>query len=56
MHGAFIYLIGFAGCGRLTIARPSRRKWTVFLSATTSSTIELIDPDGKTNLPDKVLG
>jgi hypothetical protein len=57
MNGAFIYLIGFAGCGKLTIARAIQARHDCILvdnHLVNNVIFSLIDPDGKTRLPDKV--
>src|SRR5262245_29704703 len=57
MNGAFIYLIGFAGCGKLTIARAIQKKMDCILvdnHLINNVIFSLIDPDGKTKLPNKV--
>jgi len=57
VNGAFIYLIGFAGCGKLTIAQAIRARCDCILvdnHLINNVIFSLIDPDGKTKLPDKV--
>lgn len=57
MNGAFIYLIGFAGCGKLTIAQAIQMRCDCILvdnHFVNNVIFSLIDPDGKTKLPDKV--
>jgi len=57
VNGAFIYLIGFAGCGKLTIAQAIRARCDCILvdnHLINNVIFSLIDPDGKTRLPDKV--
>ena len=57
MNGAFIYLIGFAGCGKLTIAQAIRARCDCILvdnHLINNVIFSLIDPDGKTRLPEKV--
>src|SRR5688572_6561905 len=57
MNGAFLYLIGFAGCGKLTIAKAIQKKMDCILvdnHLINNVIFSLIDPDGKTKLPDKV--
>jgi hypothetical protein len=57
MNGAFIYLIGFAGCGKLTIAKAIQKKLDCILIDNhfiNNVIFSLIDPDGKSKLPDKV--
>ena len=57
MNGAFIYLIGFAGCGKLTIAKAIQKRMDCILvdnHLINNVIFSLIDPDGKTKLPDKV--
>jgi hypothetical protein len=57
VNGAFIYLIGFAGCGKLTIARAIHAKCDCILvdnHLINNVIFSLIDPDGKTKLPDEV--
>ena len=49
MDGAFIYLIGFAGCGKLTIAQAIRARYDCILVDNHSGNnvvFSLIDPDG----------
>lgn len=57
MNGAFIYLIGFAGCGKLTIAKAIQARYDCILvdnHFVNNVIFSLIDPDGKTRLPDSV--
>jgi len=57
MNGAFIYLIGFAGCGKLTIAQAIQARCDFILAdnhLVNNVIFSLIDPDGKTELPEKV--
>src|SRR5262245_48793148 len=57
VNGAFIYLIGFAGCGKLTIAQAIRARCDCILvdnHLINNVIFSLIDPDGKTRLPEKV--
>jgi hypothetical protein len=57
VNGAFIYLIGFAGCGKLTIAQAIQARCDCILvdnHLINNVIFSLIDPDGKTKLPDKV--
>lgn len=57
MNGDFIYLIGFAGCGKLTIAQAIQARCDCILvdnHLINNVIFSLIDPDGKTKLPDKV--
>jgi len=57
VNGAFIYLIGFAGCGKLTIAQAIQAQCDCILvdnHLINNVIFSLIDPDGKTELPDKV--
>jgi chloramphenicol 3-O-phosphotransferase len=57
MNGAIIYLFGYAGCGKLTIAKAiqSRIDCIVVHNHLINNVIfSLIDPDGKTKLPDAV--
>jgi hypothetical protein len=57
VNGAFIYLIGFAGCGKLTIAQAIQMRCDCILvdnHLVNNVIFSLIDPDGKTKLPDKV--
>src|SRR5215813_5232698 len=57
VNGAFIYLIGFAGCGKLTIAQAIQMRYDCILvdnHLVNNVIFSLIDPDGKTRLPDKV--
>ena len=57
MNGAFIYLIGFAGCGKLTIAQAIQMRCDCILvdnHFVNNVIFALIDPDGKTKLPDQV--
>ena len=56
-NGAVIYLIGFAGCGKLTIARAIQARFDCILvdnHLVNNVIFSLIDPDGKTKLPPKV--
>jgi shikimate kinase len=51
MNGALIYLIGFAGCGKLTIAKAIQKKIDCILvdnHLINNVIFSLIDPDGKT--------
>jgi hypothetical protein len=57
VNGALIYLIGFAGCGKLTIAQAIQARCDCILVDNhfiNNVIFSLIDPDGKTKLPDKV--
>jgi Chloramphenicol phosphotransferase-like protein len=57
VNGAFIYLIGFAGCGKLTIAQAIQMRCDCILvdnHFVNNVIFALIDPDGKTKLPDQV--
>jgi hypothetical protein len=57
VNGAVIYLIGFAGCGKLTIAPAIRAKRDCILvdnHFVNNTIFALIDPDGKAPLPDAV--
>jgi len=57
MNGALIYLIGFAGCGKLTIARAIQAKYDCILVDNhhiNNVIFSLLEPDGKTRLPEKV--
>jgi hypothetical protein len=57
MNGAFIYLIGFAGCGKFTIAQAIRARYDCILVDNhhiNNVIFSLIDPDGKTKLPEKI--
>jgi broad-specificity NMP kinase len=52
-----MYLIGFAGCGKLTIARAIQMRYPCILVDNhfiNNVIFSLIDPDGKTRLPDDV--
>ena len=56
-HGVIIYLIGFAGTGKLTIAKALRRRFDCLLvdnHLINNVVFSLIDPDGKTPLPSQV--
>ena len=53
-NGFFIYLIGFAGTGKLTIARALRQQSDCLLvdnHLINNVVLSLVDPDGKTPLP-----
>lgn len=57
MSGAFIYLFGFAGCGKLTIAQAIQSRCDCILvdnHLVNNIIFSLIDTDGKTKLPEKV--
>jgi hypothetical protein len=57
VNGAFIYLIGFAGCGKLTIAQAIQARCDCILvdnHLVNNVIFSLIDPDGMTPLPDRV--
>jgi hypothetical protein len=57
VNGAFIYLIGFAGCGKLTIARAIQTRCDCILvdnHFVNNVIFALIDPDGKTPLSEQV--
>jgi chloramphenicol 3-O-phosphotransferase len=57
VNGALIYLIGFAGCGKLTIAQAIQARCDCILVDNhhiNNVIFSLIDPDGKTKLPDQV--
>jgi hypothetical protein len=57
VNGAFIYLIGFAGCGKLTIAQAIQARCDYILvdnHLVNNVIFALIDPDEKTPLPDRV--
>src|SRR5688500_10955918 len=57
MNGAFIYLIGFAGSGKLTIAKAIQERYDCILvdnHLVNNVIFSLIDPDGKSNLPKTV--
>jgi ribose 1,5-bisphosphokinase PhnN len=56
-NGIFIYLIGFAGTGKLTIAKALRQQFDCLLvdnHLINNVVFSLIDPDGKTPLPAEV--
>ncbi len=57
MNGALIYLIGFPGCGKLTVARAIQTGYECILVDNhhiNNVIFALLDPDGKTRLPEKV--
>lgn len=57
MNGVIIYLIGFAGCGKLTIARAIQARFDCILvdnHYVNNVIFSLIDPDGRTPLPARV--
>ena len=57
MNGVFIYLIGFAGCGKLTIANAIQARVDCILvdnHRINNIIFSLLDPDGETRLPEKV--
>jgi predicted kinase len=57
MNGALIYLIGFAGCGKLTVARAIQARYDCILVDNhhiNNVIFALLDPDGKNRLPEKV--
>jgi len=57
MNGAIIYLIGFSGCGKLTIAKAIQARLSCIIvdnHLINNVIFSLIDPDGKTKLPDAV--
>jgi hypothetical protein len=56
-HGAIIYLLGYAGCGKLTIAKEIQRKIDCILvdnHLINNVIFSLVDPDGKSKLPEAV--
>lgn len=57
MNGTIIYLFGFAGCGKLTIAKAIQLKLDCILvdnHRINNVIFSLIDPDGKSRLPSRV--
>lgn len=57
MNGVILYLFGFAGCGKLTIARAIQSRYDCILvdnHRINNVIFSLIDPDGKTKLPPRV--
>jgi hypothetical protein len=57
MNGVILYLIGFAGCGKLTIARAIQARYDCILvdnHRINNVIFALLDLDGKTRLPEKV--
>lgn len=57
MNGVIIYLFGFAGCGKLTIARAIQSQLDCILvdnHRINNVIFSLIDPDGKSRLPSRV--
>ena len=57
MNGTFIYLIGFAGSGKLTIAKAIQARYDSVLvdnHLVNNVIFSMIDPDGKTRLPKDV--
>jgi chloramphenicol 3-O-phosphotransferase len=57
MNSAIIYLIGFAGCGKLTIARTIQSAFDCTLidnHRINNVIFSLLDTDGNSRLPDKV--
>lgn len=54
MKCGFVYLIGFAGCGKLTIAQALRAQWPCILvdnHLVNNVILSLVDPDGRSKLP-----
>jgi predicted kinase len=57
IHNTFVYLIGFAGAGKLTIARAVAEQVDAIVVDNhwiNNPIFGLIDPDGKTKLPEEV--
>lgn len=57
MNGVIVYLIGFAGCGKLTIATASQARYDCILvdnHSINNVIFALLDADGHTRLPAKV--
>lgn len=57
MNGAIIYLIGYSGCGKLTIAKAIRDRLDCIVADNhliNNVIFSLIDPDGKSKLPPAV--
>jgi ribose 1,5-bisphosphokinase PhnN len=57
MNGAIIYLFGYSGCGKLTIAKAIQARMdciVVHNHLINNVIFSLIDPDGKTKLPPAV--
>jgi hypothetical protein len=57
MNGIIMYLIGFAGCGKLTIAKAIQSRYDCILvdnHRINNVIFSLIDPDGSTRLPERV--
>lgn len=57
MNGVIIYLFGFAGCGKLTIAKAIQARFDCILvdnHRINNVIFSLVDPDGRTRLPARV--